>query len=200
MKTRLTTAVPLLALLLTGCATVVKTVFGIEEIRTFDSESVVSFHEECRGKVPCSQLVATTAQVDSLIRLDSDTAMMQHRAQPIQILYFDGDSLVFYHLGCYAQSGMFKVDWNHYGSFDHFPPSPTLVPDEQGSMALARYRAIVPGLGAEIRYTVVVVWCNVMRKIARQAVEAVARNVAGRDDCSIFLINTDHWWADYLNQ
>lgn len=187
-------------LLFSGCAPVAKTLLGIREINEFDTELVDSFFKECMDDAIRGRLIASTEQTDNMIRLDIDTTMMHYRAQPVQILYFDGDSLVFYHISCFSQSGLLLLDWNQHGCFDKFPPAPTYVQDTHGSMRLTCYKEIFPQLESETRYSIVIFWCNVIRKASQKAVLSVTSNVTGRDDCSIFLINTDHWWADYLNQ
>ncbi len=192
--------VMLAAVLFGGCAPLAKVVFGIDEIKKVDEERIASFFDESREKVSCSQIETTAAQVDSLIRLDLDSTQMQHRAQPVQVLYFDGDSLIFWHINCYTQSGFLSFDWNNHGSFVHFPPSPTVVYDPHHSMTLDRYRAIIPELKTTTRYTVVILWSNMLRKVSRKAVEAVAANIKGRGDCTLLLVNTDRWWVEYLTK
>lgn len=185
--------------ILSCCSSIAKSVFGIEEIKGFDGSQVESFLVESQNIVKCNQIVATKEQVDSIIRLDLDSTMMQHRAQPVQVLYFAGDSLVFYHINCYTQRGFLSFDWNNYGSFDFFPPFPNIVEDIHGSMSLKKYRNIFPELGVETQYTIIIFWNNMLSKVSRKAVEIVANNIKGRSDCMITLINTDKWWADYLN-
>ena len=199
-RTKLTIVMLAAVLLFGGCAPLAKMVFGIDEIKTVDEERIASFLDESREKVPCSQIVATTAQTDSLVRLDLDSTQMQHRAQPVQVLYFDGDSLIFWHINCYTQSGFLSFDWNSHSSFDHFPPSPTVVSDLHRSMTLDRYRAILPELKPTTRYTVVILWSNMLRKVSRKAVETVATNIQGCDDCALLLVNTDRWWVEYLKK
>ena len=188
-------------LLTAGCSLIVKTAFGINEIKEYRDTEVQSFLVESQRKVSCRQIVASIGQQDSLIRLDLDSTMMQHRGQPVQILYFDGDSLLFYHINCYTQSGLFQFNWNNYHSFDHFPPSPTVVvPHNKESMTLSNYTRILPSLKSFRRYTVLILWSNVTRKVSAKAVDAVATNIQGRNDCSLWLVNTDQWWANYLNK
>ena len=153
-----------------------------------------SFFEYGRFKMPCTQLVATKEQQVSLVRLDDDSTMMQHRAQPVQLLYFDGDTLVFYHISCYTQKGLFRADWNAHGSFDHFPPRPTVVPDPHGTMTLAAYAHHLPGLSKGSRYMVVVIWSSVLSRMSEKAVQAVADNIRGRDDVAVCLVNVDPWF------
>ena len=187
------------AVILSGCSSIAKLVFGIEEIKDFDSNRINLFLEESQNIVKCNQIVATKEQVNSIIRLDLDSTMMQHRAQPVQVLYFAGDSLVFYHINCYTQSGLLSFDWNNHGSFNSFPPSPNIVEDIHGSMSLKKYRDIFPELGVETQHTIIILWSNMLSRVSRKAVETVADNITGRSDCMITLINTDKWWADYLN-
>ena len=198
MARKIIVGILLSSLLLTaGCSLIVKTAFGIDEIKEYRDTDVQSFLVESQRKVSCRQIVASIGQQDSLIRLDLDSTMMQHRGQPVQILYFDGDSLLFYH----TQSGLFQFNWNNYHSFDHFPPSPTVVvPHNKESMTLSNYTRILPSLKPFRRYTVLILWSNVTRKVSAKAVDAVATNIQGRNDCSLWLVNTDQWWANYLNK
>ncbi len=202
MARKIIVGILLSSLLLTaGCSLIVKTAFGIDEIKEYRDTDVQSFLVESQRKVSCRQIVASIGQQDSLIRLDLDSTMMQHRGQPVQILYFDGDSLLFYHINCYTQSGLFQFNWNNYHSFDHFPPSPTVVvPHNKESMTLSNYTRILPSLKPSRRYTVLILWSNVARKVSAKAVDAVATNIQGRNDCSLWLVNTDQWWANYLNK
>lgn len=202
MARKIIVGILLSSLLLTaGCSLIVKTAFGIDEIKEYRDTDVQSFLVESQRKVSCRQIVASIGQQDSLIRLDLDSTMMQHRGQPVQILYFDGDSLLFYHINCYTQSGLFQFNWNNYHSFDHFPPSPTVVvPHNKESMTLSNYTRILPSLKSFRRYTVLILWSNVTRKVSAKAVDAVATNIQGRNDCSLWLVNTDQWWANYLNK
>ncbi|MBR1834688.1 MAG: hypothetical protein IJ785_04190 [Bacteroidales bacterium] len=185
-----------------GCSVIAKAAFGIDEIKEYREERVQSFLAESQRKVPCRQIIATVEQQDNLIRLDHDTTMMQHRAQPVQVLYFDGDSLIFYHINCYTQSSsnFLRYDWNNKGSFDRFPPSPTVVPDWHGRMTLTEYRRCLPGLASGSRYTILILWNNMLRKVSAKAVEAVAANVKGREDCTVWLVNTDQWIVEYINK
>ena len=198
MARKIIVGILLSSLLLTaGCSLIVKTAFGIDEIKEYRDTDVQSFLVESQRKVSCRQIVASIGQQDSLIRLDLDSTMMQHRGQPVQILYFDGDSLLFYHINCYTQSGLFQFNWNNY----HFPPSPTVVvPHNKESMTLSNYTRILPSLKPFRRYTVLILWSNVTRKVSAKAVDAVATNIQGRNDCSLWLVNTDQWWANYLNK
>ena len=186
--------------LCSGCRTMAKLAFGINEIDEYDEKSITSFLDESRTKVACTQIIANTIQFDSLIHLDKDTNMMHRRSQPVQVLYYAHDSLIFYDLNCFTQKGLFHFDWNNRHSFDNFPPSPTFVVDTMESMTLRSIQHIFPELQSSSNYTILIFWSNLLRKVSRRAIEAVANNVRGRDDCTVVLINTDRFWIELLNK
>ena len=74
------------------------------------------------------------------------------------------------------------------------------MPHNKESMTLSNYTRILPSLKPFRRYTVLILWSNVARKVSAKAVDAVATNIQGRNDCSLWLVNTDQWWANYLNK
>jgi len=191
----------MLCMLAQSCRPLAKAVFGIEEIQEYRPERVEMFQDEAQKLLPCEMLVSDSAQYARMIRLGvADTGMMHHRSQAVQILCFDGDSLIFYHISCFAQTGPLKIDWNHYGSFDRFPPSPTIVADTSKDMTLNRYADIYPTLVPHgKRYTVVVFWTNVLRRVSRQALEALARSVGGHEsECRVVLVCSDPFFAGHF--
>ena len=50
-----------------------KAVFGIDEIKKVDNKRIEAFLIESQRTIPCTQIVASTTQVDSIIRLDLDS-------------------------------------------------------------------------------------------------------------------------------
>ena len=187
-------------IMLTGCQPLAKMVFGIRMIDHYEEKDCLSFLEESRKYLECTQIVSSREQFDSVIRLDTSEAMMQHLGQPVQVHYFDGDSATSFLVQCYAQSGMFSVDWNHGGWFDSFPPASS-VPEAFGHLTLDRYRDIYPDLKPTRRRTILIFWNNVLRSVSMKAVKAVAQNIAGHEaECQVVLVNTDQWMAYYINE
>jgi len=178
-----------------------KLVFGIDEIKEFREDRCHSFLQEAQQFMPCTQIISDSATYIQAVFMDTtDADMLHHRVQPVQILFFDGDSLIFYHISCYAQSGAFTVDWNHYHSFDRFPPSPNVVPDTAGIMTLGRYSELYPALAPQTRYTVVIFYSNVLRKVSMKAVRAVSGCLKGHEaDCRVVLVNTDQFFTAAFN-
>lgn len=193
----------LVGLLVQGCSPLAKLVFGISEIDEYRPEQAESFLADAQKLLPCEMIVSDSAQYMQMIHLsEADTDMMHHRSQLVQVLCFDTDTLCFYHISCYAQTGIVRINWNHYGSFDHFPPAPTVVADPTRAMTLSRYAAIYPQLAQQDkRYTVVLFWTNVLRRVSRQALEAVAQSVQGHEaECRVVLVCSDPFFASVISQ
>ena len=66
-------------------------------------------------------------------------------------------------------------------------------------MSLSSYARHLPGLGRNSRYTVVIIWSNILRRMSEKAVQAVADNIRNHNEVSVCLVNTDLWWVQYLN-
>ena len=70
-----------------------------------------------------------------------------------------------------------------------------------GAMTLSRYAAIYPDLAPpDKRYTVVVFWTNVLRRVSHKAVEAVAQSIRGHEaDCRVVLICSDPFFVKHFH-
>lgn len=189
----------LATLLLSGCNSLVGMIVGYKEPTQFNEEDCASFLKESQQALSCSQIISTVDQTNARLSLDTSEAVFHDLYQPVQVLCFDGDSLVSWLVQCYAtKPGRLKVDWNHDGRFNSFPPLPSVnVPF--GHLSLKRHTDIYPTLQSATRYTVLIIYSNILRRVSRQAVEAVAQCLRGHEaETTVFLINTDHWWV-HLN-
>lgn len=198
-KTRL---IPLLLaiLLLSGCNSLVGMIIGYKELSQFNEEDCTSFLTESQQTLPCTQIISTVDQTNARLSLDTNEAVFHDLYQPVQVLCFDGDSLVSWLVQCYAtKPGSLKVDWNHDGRFNSFPPQSS-VPIPFGHLSLTRHRAIYPTLQPATRYTVLIIYTNMMRRVSQRAVEAVAHCLHGHEtETTVTLINTDSWWVHLHN-
>lgn len=198
-KTRL---IPLLLaiLLLSGCNSLVGMIVGYKELSQFNEEDCNSFLNESQQSLPCTQIISTVDQTNARLGLDTNEAVFHDLYQPVQVLCFDGDSLVSWLVQCYAtKPGSLKIDWNHDGRFNSFPPQSS-VPIPFGHLSLTRHRAIYPTLQPATRYTVLIIYTNTMRRVSQRAVEAVAHCLHGHEtETTVTLINTDPWWVHLHN-
>ncbi len=108
------------------------------------------------------------------------------------------DSLASWLVQCYATKPCsFKVNYNHDGHFDRVLPSAT-VPVPFGHIRIIHYRAVYPILQPAIRYTVHIIYTNMMCHASHRSVVAVTHSFARYENEYTVLINTDPWWV-YLH-
>lgn len=199
---RKTNLFPLLLaiLLLSSCNSLVGMIVGYKELTQFNEEDCTSFLTESQQTLPCTQIISTVEQTNARLSLDTNGVVFHDLYQPVQVLCFDGDSLVSWLVQCYAtKPGSLKVNWNHDGRFNLFPPSAT-VPVPFGHLGLSRFQAIYPTLQPTTRYTVLIIYTNMMRRVSSLAVEAVAHSLCGHEEeTTVTLINTDPWWVHLHN-
>lgn len=190
----------LATLFLTGCNSLVGMMVGYKELTQFNESDCISFLNESRQKFDCKQIISTVDQTNAVLSLDTAAEVFHDLYQPVQVLCFDGDSLVSWLVQCYAtKPGSLKIDWNHDGRFNQFPPYAS-VPVPFGHLRLSHFQTIYPTLQPTTRYTVLIIYTNMMRRASRRAVEAVAHSIAdNKTDCTITLVNTDPWWVHLHN-
>ena len=187
-------------LLFAGCNSLVGMLVGYKELRVFNENDCNTFLTESQAILPCSQILSTTEQTNSVLSLDTSQAVFHDLYQPVHVLCFDGDSLVSWLVQCYAtKPGSLKVDWNHDGRFNTFPPQSSVsVP--YNHLTLSHYKQIYPTLLSPTRYTVLIIYTNMMRRVSHSAVEAAALSLRGHhNETTTFLINTDRWWVHFTN-
>lgn len=190
----------LATLLLSGCNALVGMIVGYKELTQFNEKDCTSFLDESRQTFNCNQIISTVDQTNAVLSLDTAEAVFHNLYQPVQVLCFDGDSLVSWMVQCYAtKPGSLKIDWNHDGRFNQFPPTAS-VPIPFGHLTLSRYKTIYPTLQPTTRYTVLIIYSNIMRRASRLAVEALAHSLIGHEtESTVTLINTDLWWIHLRN-
>ena len=171
----------LATLFLTSCNSLIGMLVGYKELTNFNEEDCTSFLKESQQTLPCSQIISTVDQTNARLSLDTAEAVFHDLYQPVHVLCFDGDSLVSWLVQCYAtKPGSLKVDWNHDGHFNTFPPQSS-VPIPFGHLSLTRHKAIYPTLQSTTRYTVLIIYTNMMRRVSLRAIEAMAHSLSGHE-------------------
>ena len=131
----------------------------------------------------------------ALLSLDTATAVFHNPYQPVQVLYFNATP-------------------SPRGSCNVMPPNPAVSKSTIIMMAIStvsyplpfdhirivHYRAVYPILQPAIRYTVHIVYTNMMCRASHRSVEAVTHGFAHHENEYTVLINTDPWWIYLHNQ
>lgn len=188
----------LAALLFSGCEKTMSVLYGVRNIDKFEQERCDDFAASVvRESISLSALVSDSLQFVAYWNLYGDTLWKKTAVQPVQILYFMGDTLISYHVNCYAKGGMASLDWNTDNRFGQFPPQ-SAVPLTTLQLGFSQIAKIY-GLEAKKDLKIVVFWTNMLTKISKSAVNEVFDNIEkhGKDkECEVFIINTDKFFIN----
>ena len=188
----------LAALLFSGCEKTMSVLYGVRNIDKFEQERCDDFAASVvRESISLSALVSDSLQFVAYWNLFADTLWKRTAVQPVQILYFMGDTLVSYHVNCYAKGGMASLDWNTDNRFGQFPPR-SAVPLTTLQLSFPQIAELY-GVEAKKDLKIVVFWTNMLTKISKSAVNVVFDNIEkhGKDkECEVFIINTDKFFIN----
>ena len=188
----------LAALLFSGCEKTMSVLYGVRNIDKFEQKRCDDFAASVgRESISLSALVSDSLQFVAYWNLFADTLWKRTAVQPVQILYFMGDTLVSYHVNCYAKGGMASLDWNTDNRFGQFPPQ-SAVPLTTLQLSFPQI-ANIYGVEAKKDLKIVVFWTNMLAKISKSAVNAALDNIEkhGKDkECEVFIINTDKFFIN----
>ena len=166
----------LAALLFSGCEKTMSVLYGVRNIDKFEQERCDDFAASVvRESISLSALVSDSLQFVAYWNLFADTLWKRTAVQPVQILYFMGDTLVSYHVNCYAKGGMASLDWNTDNRFGQFPPQ-SAVPLTTLQLSFPQIAELY-GLEAKKDLKIVVFWTNMLAKISKSAVNAALDNI-----------------------
>ena len=188
----------LAALLFSGCEKTMSVLYGVRNIDKFEQERCDDFAASVvRESISLSALVSDSLQFVAYWNFFADTLWKRTAVQPVQILYFMGDTLISYHVNCYAKGGMASLDWNTDNRFGQFPPQ-SAVPLTTQQLGFSQIAKLY-GLEAKKDLKIVVFWTNLLAKISKSAVNEVFDNIEkhGKDkECEVFIINTDKFFIN----
>lgn len=181
-------------LALTGCNTLMPTLFGLQEIHGYDARQCEKFYKRLPKDFDFTPLVCNNEQLFAVSNLGADSMQMKDLYQPLKIMVFHGDTLVSFHINCYCPPTVFfNLKWNFKHQFDVFPPT-TTVPLEGYTVTRSQMQSVFPEIKGEKEYTVLVFWTNMLTKISRSEIKTVHRNLkkfGHLNDVEVYLVNDD---------
>lgn len=188
-----------------SCTRVLMNTMGVEEIKQVDTNKINAFYEKNNLQTFPHLLVDTTYYDNIRAFAGSDSLLLKNLYQPLRVYYFDKEKLVSLHLNCNAADStkmnigsVSKLNWNAYGRFEVFPPI--------SSMELTSFDLNISALEQQLnnpfrnpnkRYTIVVVWTNLLPKQSRLLIQQVQENMSRfPSDAQLILVNSDALYAD----
>lgn len=197
-----TLSIIVLGCLLCSCTAVMSKLYGVKELEEFDEKEYQSFVDDVQKQLPsASFIISTTEQYEKQIHSGKDSTEMKNLGQPVQILYFDNKILRSYHINCYAKGGLLNINWNTDDRFSSFLPK-SAVDCSKGDVSLERFAEIYPEIDttSNKRYTILLFWTNMLRKISLSAATTVADNLKQHQqdsNCNIYFICSDKFFVEY---
>ena len=183
-----------LLLTFTGCNTLAPMLFGFREINGYDAEQCEKFYKKLPKDFSFTPIACNDEQFFQVSKLGVDSMQMKNLYQPLKIMYFQGDSLVSFHINCYCPpTALFNLNWNFNNQFDAFPPE-TTVPLECYTVTRSQLMNIFPEIKEDSDYTVLVFWTNMLHKISRSEIKTAYRNLKKFKklyETEVYLINND---------
>jgi hypothetical protein len=186
-----------LLLSLSSCGMILHHIYGVNILNEFNHNHYDNFIIKTPTK--CVSIVSSANQYKEVIELGLDKIQKKDLVQPIQLMYFNNNSLNSYHINCYAKGRFSNLDWNTDNRFNYFPPK-TAVNVKGIQIDLEKIRAIYPSTASCIgKNTIVIFWTLMLEKQSRGAIDIVIQNLEDNkkmEVTNIILINTDKYYID----
>ena len=180
---------------LSSCSTVLKKLYGIEDLKEFNPIIVKETERYMTDLYPS---VTTIISSDTSFKrfIDEFSEFSKNDvSQPIQILYFKNDSLISYHINCYAKGSLNgHLNWNHEGRMNSYPPKSAvqLTVKKRLSDLISIYE-LPESHESDV---IVFFWSTLLNRQAKEAFKVVVENIENSNTADpynkrIILINID---------
>jgi len=191
---------------LTSCSSVINRLYGIKEIKSFDVNNYNDNVNKLAKIYHRDTLYTVISSVKQFADYQKRYAVLgkNNLSQPIQILYFQDNTLESYHLNCYAKGSISgNLDWNYAGQFTCFIPKSTYPIPADAHLKLSSivddYKLSIP----EAEIAIVIFWTNMLPKHSYKSFEQVVTNLNAyalpTQKVNIVLINTDKFYIEENN-
>lgn len=196
MKIKKTILIISLPLVLFGCSAILSKLYGIKTIRSFEQEKCEQFINTINfGNIRHYNYYIDSTAFKCYYESAINKKHNKDLSQPIQILYFENDSLTSFHANCYASGSLTKLNWNVNERFNYFIPHSAIRTDSvRISLNKAKNCFNINNTLKEDSITICIIWTRMFEKISKSAIETVVKNLRDNNSESkavIYLINND---------
>lgn len=181
---------------LTGCSAILSKMYGISTLKKFDKEKCEQFVSTIDKKnIKFFSYYADTNSYNCVRKIPISNGVKKDFSQPIQIIYFNNDSLVSFHANCYAKGSASNLNWNIDNRFNQFIPK-TAIDIDSAKFSIKDFSKCYPNqlIVKEKKVTVIIYWTLMLEKISKTAIETVINNIQNNkveNDVVVYLINND---------
>lgn len=193
-----------IVLVLSSCSHLLSNLAGVKKLEEYNE---TAYKDKLTRITSAYQYEFLDCSIDSAtyhnLFISSDTIIQKNLYQPIQILYFENNTLVSFHANCYAP-GLINLNWNLNNRFGVFPPisADTSILGEK--IDTHRYnRLFNSSIRGDAKYGVFLIWTSMLERNSRHAYNEIVRNLklSGKhDSTSLLLVNTDDFWYKSMKE
>lgn len=119
--------------------------------------------------------------------------------QPIQLLYFQHDTLVSHHVNCNARGNGFTINWNTNNRFNQFVPAKA---NNVHGINITTIKKFYPEIKNDTnKTTIIIFWTNAFERHVKSALKTVAKNIyhfQQEQNIKIYLINIDDFYKSII--
>jgi len=191
----------LLFISLSSCSNFLSKKYGIENIESFDE----SKYQQIIKGIDFKNIVYYSTHQDSAAyecmrnKVATNQLQVKDMSQPIQLYYFNRDSLTSFQANCYVRGGVSNLNWNTLGRFNVSPPTSAVDLDEF-SVSKEQLRDCIQSLDNIDTSTnvIFIYWTTMFNKISQDAIKVVIDNVVThnqQNNTIIYLINNDPYFS-----
>ena len=186
--------------LLSSCSSVLYKMYGLTPITSYTETSDMKFLTDLKSKLDYKHIVSDSSQFSSLGQFGISEKLAKDLYQPIQLFYFENDSLKSYHINCTAKGGLNNINWNTAQRFEQFIPKSAVQLDSI-NLTLSKLKLIYPSIKNEKKYTIVIFYSLMFQKISKLAMQTVEQNLERFHKVSetdVYFINIDRFYKNVL--
>lgn len=174
--------------------------YGVKKLEGFNEKEYKSFITKLKDKNHFISIISDTAKYKRVINLGRTVKERNILGQPVQIIYFENNTLKSFHANCYAKGSLTNLNWNTEERFSTFLPKSAIKTDSI-DITLEDYINIYPKIRnhENKKFTVLIFWTLMLEKVSKSAIETAFTNAEQyekENEISFILINTDNFFSN----
>ena len=182
--------------LLCSCRAMLLKQYGVSELKKFDLIRYTNFiYQLDTSGINIQHFYADTNSYKCIRKISQSKKTQKDLGQPIQLIYFVGDSLRSFHANCYAPGVKKNLNWNYLNRFETFPPRSAVQLDSMNFKLKSFSDCYVSGkIKEKTKFTVIIYWTLMLEKMSRTAIDVVFENIRKfkkQQNVIVYLINND---------
>lgn len=195
----------IIAIVLSGCSSIMSGMYGIKKIEPVDKSTILKYCK--KYKIPIEDSYELdTSYLSFLSSLDTFRFkdQIKNHYQPLQALYYNKlGQLQSFHINCFA-GGFPNLNWNHDDRFNNFPPNhqaplDSILPLDTHLKYIGQNFPLNVIKIDSLDILVIVYWNKFMGRQSKRLIRFVQENkkLAVNKNVKIIYVNNDNLFAKH---